>query len=68
MKYMGDYYWSRTTFDLSVLRSKKYNRLSALRRQPQTYLNIQEIKKLNEQINQIDAVLDARRLQTRLDI
>jgi len=61
---MGDYYWTRTTYDLNVLRSKKYNRLKRLRAAAQSYFNMQEIRKLNEQIIQIDSVLDARRVQT----
>jgi hypothetical protein len=68
MRYMGEYYWSRTTFDLSVLRSKKYNRVAALRRLPKTYLNIQETKKLNEQMAQIDAVLAARKDQEEMGL
>ncbi len=64
MRYMGEYYWSRSTFDLSVLHSKKYNRLATLRRQPKTFLNMQETKKLVDQMAQIEAVLEARRMQS----
>lgn len=63
MAHMGNYYWSRTTFDLNVLRSKKYNRMMKLQKEASTYLNIQERKKLAEQIRWIDAVIDARRFQ-----
>ena len=66
MAYMGAYYWTRTSFDLNVLRSKKYNRLMKLQKEPATYLNIQERRKLAEQIRWIDAVLDARRVQTSM--
>ncbi len=66
MAYMGSYYWTRTPFDLNVLRSKKYNRLMKLQREASTYLNIQERRKLAEQIRWIDAVLDARRVQTSM--
>jgi len=68
MRYMGDYYWTRTTFDLEVLHSKKYNRLTALRREPKTYLNMRETKTLVEQMNQIEAVLEARRMQSGVDV
>jgi len=60
MRYMGNYYWTRTTADLHTLRSKKYNRVSKLRSEAQTYFNLQEIKKLREQMSQIEAVLNAR--------
>ncbi len=66
MAYMGAYYWTRTSADLDVLRSKKYLRMLKLQREVATYLNIQERKKLAEQIRWIDAVLDARRVQTSI--
>ncbi len=64
MAYMGDYYLTRTTFDLNVLRSKKVNRLTKLRHDVKTYFVMQEIRKLAEQIDDIDAVLESRKLQT----
>lgn len=68
MKYMGDYYFTRTTHDLNVLRSKKVNKLTRLRHDVKTYFVMQEIKKLAEQIDDIDAVLASRRLQTEMPI
>ncbi len=60
MKYMGEYYRRMTTFDLSTLRSKKYNRLTKLLSEAKTYLNMQEAKTLNQQIRWIDAELQCR--------
>ncbi len=68
MRYLGEYYWSRSTHDLSVLHSKKYNRLTVLRREPKTFLNMQETKKLNDQMAQIEAVLEARRMQSGFEV
>lgn len=62
-KYMGEYYWTRSDYDLRVLRSKKYNRLSKLRSEPATYLNMKERRQLQEQMGWIDAVLEARASQ-----
>jgi len=67
-KYMGAYYLTRTTFDLKVLRSKKVVRLENLRHEVKTYFVMQEIKKLAEQIDDIDAVLESRRLQLGLPL
>jgi len=61
--YMGAYYNKRTTFDLQVLRSKKYNRLMMLRKEVQTYTVMKEVRQLNEQISWIDAVLESRKTQ-----
>lgn len=66
MKYMGEYYWTRTTFDLNVLRSKKINRLNKLRSEAHTYFVMQEIRKLAAQIDDIDAVVAARNEQMSL--
>lgn len=65
-RYMGEYYWTRNDHDLAVLRSQKHNRLTKLRHEPMTYFNQQEIRKLNEQVHQIDAVLTSRREQTEM--
>jgi len=62
--YMGAYYFTRTTYDLQVLRSKKVLRLTKLRHDAHTYFVMQEIRKLAEQIDDIDAVLESRKLQT----
>jgi len=65
-RYMGQFYWTRTDHELAVLRSKKYNRLSALRRQVQTYTVLKEVRALTEQMRWIDAVLAARKEQSEL--
>jgi len=67
MKYMGDYYRTMESFDLRTLRSKKSNRVVKLRHEPQTYLNMQELKTLNQQIIWIDAELACRRDQMAFD-
>jgi len=59
-KYMGTYYHTRTTYDLKTLRSQKYNRLARLRKEVQTYTVMKEVRRLNEQISWIDAVLQSR--------
>ncbi len=63
MGYMGAYYHTRTTFDLTVLRSKKYNRLMRLRKEVRTYTVMKEVRTLVEQISWIDAVLESRKTQ-----
>jgi len=63
MKYMGYFYQNMSEYDLNVLRSKKYNRVSRLRKEASTYLNMQELKKLLEQINWIDAEIRCRHEQ-----
>lgn len=65
-KYMGEYYWTRSDYDLRVLRSKKYNRLTKLRSEASTYLNLKERRQLQEQMGWIDAVLEARAAQRQL--
>lgn len=68
MKYMGDFYARMSDHALAVLRSKKYNRVSKLRKEKSTYLNMQELKKLLEQIIWIDAEVRCRKEQIALDI
>jgi len=68
MKYMGHFYQHMSEHDLNVLRSKKYNRVSKLRKEASTYLNMQELKKLIEQINWIDAEIRCRREQIELGL
>ncbi len=63
MGYMGAYYHTRSTFDLTVLRSKKYNRLMRIRKEVQTYTVMKEVRTLVEQIGWIDAVLESRKTQ-----
>jgi len=67
MKYMGTYYAAQTTHDLNVLRSKKHNRLTKIQREYPSYFNMQERKKLQTQINWIDAELRCRQDQMSLD-
>lgn len=65
-KDMTSYYAQQTVVDLNRLRSQKYNRISRLRKEAATYLNLQELRKLTQQINWIDAELACRRDQIRL--
>jgi len=67
MKYMGEFYAKMTIPELNTLRSKKYNRKMKLDHEPKTYLNMQEQKKLAQQIQWIDAELSCRAAQTRFD-
>jgi len=60
MRDMTSFYQNQSIHDLNVLRSNKYNRLTRLQREPATYLNMQERKKLQTQINWIDAELQCR--------
>lgn len=64
MREMSSVYFKMKTIDLLVLRSKKHNRALVLRKQQYSYFNIQELKKLEQQIRWIDAVLESRKLQT----
>jgi len=63
MKYMGYAYQSMTDFNLAKLKSQKYNRVIRLRHEAQTYFNMQEIKKLLQQIAWIEAEQSARKDQ-----
>jgi len=65
-RFMGSYYQTRTSYDLDVLRSKKYLRMMKLQKEATTYFNIQERKTLHEQIQQIDSVLELRMLRAQL--
>jgi len=66
MKYMGYAYSEMTDFRLAQLRSQQYNRVIRLRHEAQTYFNMQEIKKLLQQIAWIDAEQQCRRDQQAL--
>ncbi len=68
MRDMTSFYQYQTTHDLNVMRSKKFNRLTKLQREVATYLNLQERKKLNQQILWIDAELACRNGQLALDL
>jgi len=63
---MTSFYAQQTVFDLNRLRSQKFNRVSKLRKEAATYLNLQELRKLVEQINWIDAELRCRKDQMSL--
>jgi hypothetical protein len=66
MKYTGHVYARMSEHELRVLRSKKYNRLTKLRREAATYLNMQERKRLEQQVVWIDAELECRASQMSL--
>lgn len=66
MKYMGSYYATRTSRDLAVLRSQKYNRLMRINKEFPSYFVMQERRKLATQINWIDAELQCRTEQIEL--
>ncbi len=68
LKYMGNYYATKTDRELATLHSKKYNRVTHLRNQASTYLNLQEIKKLNEQMLWIRAEQQCRIDQLELGL
>jgi len=65
-KDMTSYYAQQSEFDLRRLRSQKYNRISKLRKEAATYLNLQELRRLTEQINWIDAEIRCRKEQMSL--
>jgi len=66
MKDMVSSYVNMSTRRLKELRSMKYNRRSKLEHMPLGYFSIQEVRKLNQQIIWIDAVLESRELQETL--
>jgi len=65
-KDMTSYYAQQSELDLNRLRSQKYNRISKLRKEAATYLNLQELRKLTEQIKWIDAEIRCRKEQMSL--
>jgi len=67
MREMASTYFKRSTNDLARLRSQKYVRVLALRKQQYSYFNIQELRKLEQQIKWIDAVIESRKLQTSFE-
>lgn len=67
-KYMGWLYAKKTTSELKTMRSKKYNRLTKLQSQPNTYFNLRECEDLRQMILWIDAELEARALQQQLPL
>lgn len=62
-RWVGSSYWSRSTSDLRRLASEKYLAILRLERQHLTYLNQQEIRKLQRQRDAIIAILVSRRDQ-----
>lgn len=66
VKSMSNIYYTMPTEKLTTLRSKKFVELQKLRRKPGSYLTMQDIRKLSQQIRWIDAVLFAREAQVRL--
>jgi len=60
MKDMVSIYVNMSTRQLKELRSKKFNRRQTLEHMPLGYFSIQEVRKLNQQILWIDAVLQSR--------
>ncbi len=61
---MSSIYWGKTTKELRTLRSKKHNRREYLaHRIGKSYLEMQETKVLNYQIDLIDRIIDARNAQ-----
>jgi len=66
MKDMVSIYVNMSTKQLKFLRSKKYNRRTQLEHMPLGYFSIQEVRKLNQQIIWIDAVLQSREDQMML--
>jgi len=63
MKDMVSVYVGMSTKQLKELRSKKFLRRQKLEHMPLGYFSIQEVRKLNQQIIWIDAVLESRDLQ-----
>jgi len=66
-KYMGYYYAGLKTDELNRLRSEKFLKLQRLQTQASTYLNMQERKRLTDQIVWIDAELQCRRDRMAFD-
>jgi len=67
MREMSSIYFKMSTKDLTRLKSQKYLRALALRKQQYSYFNIQELRKLEQQIKWIDAVLESRKLQASFE-
>ncbi len=69
MNDMTTTYWGKTTAELRTLRSKKYNRRLMLQsRIGKSYLEMQETKVLNYQIDLIDRIIDARNANMMFDV
>lgn len=67
MREMASVYFKKSTKDLARLKSQKYLRVLALRKQQYSYFNIQELRKLEQQIKWIEAVLESRKQQTSFE-
>lgn len=68
MKYMGNYYATRSTIDLKVLRSIKNTQAKKLEALPISYFNVKELMKLRTQIVWINAELTLREQQQKLPL
>lgn len=56
-------YTKKSDHELKVIRSKKYNRLQRLQSRRMGWFDLRESDALRSHIRQIDAILEARRLQ-----
>jgi hypothetical protein len=61
-------YHKRSTQELRVMRSQRYNRLARIESKPMGYFLLREAKMLRQVIIAIDAVIEARRLQQPFDM
>lgn len=67
MKDMSSVYYGMKDKQLRTLRSQKISATLRLERKHLGYFDQQELRKLRYQLAQIDAVLEARRLQMALE-
>lgn len=62
-------YYKRSVKELNVLKSQKLNRLAALERKiGLSYTDMQEIRRLNEQVRVISVVIAQKQNQMRFDL
>lgn len=67
MNMMETTYWGKTTDALRKLRGKKYNRRLHLQAKiGKSYLDMQETRTLNYQIDLIDRIIEARACQMNM--
>jgi len=57
---MSGYYCSKTSQELRVMRSKKYNELRRIEAKRMGYFDLQRVKVLRQQLVWIDAVIASR--------
>lgn len=67
MKDMSSVYYGMKDKQIRTLRSQKISAILRLERKHLGYFEQQELKKLRHQLKQIEAVLEARRLQMTLE-